>query len=175
MGIQRSAYRARQFWLAMWARPKPEQLELARQILTPSQFKLFLQLHPSEIVHALSVCQKLKARGHDYKDLLVAALLHDIGKLKYPLRLWERVAVVLGDRFFPRWAARWATGPPRGWRRPFVVAANHPAWGAELAADVGVSPMAQMMIRCHQETALDGLGKKERSTLAALQAVDNKL
>jgi len=173
MEIQRGAYRARQFWLALWARPRPEQLEFARQNLTSAQFELFQQLQPSEIVHAISVCRQLKVRGHDHPDLLAAALLHDIGKVKHPLRLWERVAVVLGDKFFPRLAARWSAGAPKGLRRPFVIAAKHPAWGAEMARDVGASPLTIAMIRHHQDADPGELGSKERSFLSALQAVDN--
>jgi hypothetical protein len=173
MEIQRGAYRARQFWLALWARPSPEQVELARQLLSPAQFELFQQLQPSEMVHALSVCQQLKVQGHHNPDLLVAALLHDIGKVKHPLRVWERVVIVLGYEFFPRQAARWGAGTPQGWQRPFVVAAKHPAWGAEMAGEVGASPLTLTMIRHHQDTAPSELGQEGRSLLAALKAVDN--
>lgn len=173
MEIQWGTYRARQFWLALWVKPRPEQLEFARQYLTPAQFKLFQELQPSEIVHAISMCQQLKFQGHDHPDLLAAALLHDIGKVKHPLRLWERVAVVLGGRFFPRLAARWGTGPLKGLRRPFVVAAKHPVWGAEIAKGVGASPLTMAMIWHHQDTNPGELEPKEGSFLAALQAVDN--
>jgi hypothetical protein len=173
MEVQRSAYRARQFFLALWARLKPERLELARQLLTPAQFELFQRLQPSEMVHALSVCQHLRDQGYHNHDLLVAALLHDIGKARYPLHLWERVVVVLGSRFFPHQAAHWGDGPPQGWRRPFVIAARHPAWGEEMAAEVGASPLSLALIRHHQDTAPGELGLGERGLLSALQAVDN--
>lgn len=173
MALSQAGYRARQFWGVLWARPNPEQLELANQRLTGDQFALFQQLQPSEMSHALRMCEDLTAQGHDDSDLLVAALLHDIGKVKHPLRMWERVIIVLGQKVFPRQVARWGRGKPRGWRRAFVIAAQHPAWGAEMVAEIGASPLVLEMIRSHQDTAPEHFGEEERILFARLQAVDN--
>jgi hypothetical protein len=173
MAMTRGVYRARQFWQALWAKPKPGQLEFARQILTSAQFELFQQLQPSEKAHALSVCQGLSAQGEDDPDLLIAALLHDIGKVPHPLRVWDRVVVVLGLKIFPQQAVLWGQGEPKGWRRPFVVAAKHPAWGAEMVQEAGASHLVLTLIRYHQDEAPTDLGQEERSLLSNLQAVDN--
>ena len=173
MALSRVLYRTRQFWGALWARPRPEQLDMARQHLTPAQFELFQQMQPSEMSHALTMVEGLVAQGNDDPDLLVAALLHDIGKARHPLRIWERVLIVLGQKVFPQRSARWGLGEPRGWRRPFVIAAQHPAWGAEMAAGVAVSPLVLEMIRCHQDEAPDYFGEEESDLFARLQAVDN--
>jgi predicted HD phosphohydrolase len=45
-------------------------------------------------------------------DLLVAALLHDVGKLRYKLNPLERAMVVLVRRLSPETARRWGSLPP---------------------------------------------------------------
>jgi putative nucleotidyltransferase with HDIG domain len=173
MVLLQVGYRARQFWGALWAKPNPEQLKSARQRLTPDQYALFQQLQPSEMSHALRMCEDLTAQGYDDPDLLAAALLHDIGKVKHPLRIWERVLIVLGQKVFPHQVARWGMGEPRGWRRAFAIAAQHPAWGAEMVAEIGASPLVLEIIRCHQDTAPEYFEEEERILFARLQAVDN--
>jgi len=173
MALSRVGYRTRQFWNALCARPKPVQLELAHQYLTPAQFDLFQQLQSSEMSHALTMCARLLAQGDDDPDLFVAALLHDIGKARHPLRIWERVLIVLGQKVFPQRSTGWGVGEPQGWRRAFVIAAQHPAWGAEMVAEVGASPLVLAMIRYHQDEASDHFSEEERGLFAKLQAVDN--
>jgi hypothetical protein len=173
MALSRVGYRTRQFLNALWGGPKPAQLELARQRLTPAQFDLFQRLQPSEMSHALTMCEHLVAQGDDDPDLLAAALLHDIGKVRHPLRIWERILIVLGQKVFPQRSARWGVGEPRGWRRAFVVAAQHPAWGAKMVAMVGASPLVLAMIRYHQDEAPDHFSEEERELFTKLQTVDN--
>jgi hypothetical protein len=168
------AYRVRQFWDALGANPTPAGLERAAELLNGDQIRLFLQLQPSEQAHALRVMEHLEARGETSPDLLVAALLHDVGKVRCPLRLWERILIVLGRAFFLHKAKTWSEGPPSGLRRAFVIAEKHPIWGAEMALEQGVSLLAANLIRRHQETGpLDSIVLEDQ-LLAALQAADNK-
>ncbi len=167
-------YRVRQFFTALTAAPPDTtQLGWVEAILTPQQLTLFQQMLPSDQQHSLRVAAALKAQGADHPDLLVAALLHDVGKIRFPLRLGERVLIVLGKALLPRQAARWGEGEPRGWKRPFVVAQQHPAWGAELARQAGVSPLAASLIQRHQATLLHQPSTLEDRLLARLQAADN--
>jgi hypothetical protein len=122
----------------------------------------------SEQAHAFRVLERLKAAGQTDPDLLVAALLHDVGKILIPLSLLDRVIIVLGNHFFRQSAVRWSKGTPIGLRRPFVVATMHPGWGADLARQAGVSPRSMDLIRRHH----DPLSTND-SLLAALQAADN--
>jgi hypothetical protein len=174
MSFPRAIYRLRQFWLALDARPRPEQLEQAKGILSVLQFELFKQLQPSEQAHALDVFTQIKAAGYTDSEFLKAALLHDVGKARHPLRLWERVVIVLGKRFTPKLSERWGKGEPNGLRRPFVIAAQHPQWGAEMAGECGSSPLVGALIRYHQEEDAEDFTQKERDFLAALQEVDDK-
>jgi putative nucleotidyltransferase with HDIG domain len=139
----------------------------AAEFLSPPLLRLFQRLGKAEGRHALDVALALEKQGYRDPNLLSAALLHDVGKTVAPPRLWERVAVVLGEHFLPRHAARWAGGAPRGWRRPFVVHHRHAVWGAEMARGAGATPRTVALIRRHHAPPQ---GDEE---LAALQAVDD--
>jgi len=175
-------YRIRQFWAALTADPTENDLKRVEQVLSPPLMELFLRQQPSEQLHSLSVYDQLAAQGENSPDLQVAALLHDCGKSLYPLTAMERAIVVMGQFFAPRRAKRWGMGSPHGWRRPFVVAAQHPAWGAEMASTAGASLLTVSLIRRHQErSALNskhgGRGHENRTEdqlLEKLQRVDNE-
>jgi hypothetical protein len=115
-------------------------------------------------------------RGENDPDLLRAALLHDAGKIRCPLQLWERTWIVLGKAFLPDLARKWGAAPADGekvpvLRRPFIVSEQHPAWGAELALQAGLSPRAADLIRRHQSPASDG---EDDHLLRVLQSVDDE-
>jgi hypothetical protein len=167
--LARLAYRSRQFWLALTTRPGTVATDRLSPYLSPTQLTLFRRLQPSEQAHAYIVLRRLQDAGQIDPDLLAAALLHDIGKIIAPLTIWDRVLIVLVGRYLPGLAVRWSEGRPRGLRRPFIVAARHPDWGADLAAEAGASPRVQELIRRHQAT--DPAGDPQ---LIALQAVDNE-
>ena len=179
--VQRWLYRTRQFFEILFSHPTPEDLALARQILSPAQMALFSRLQLSDQAHAVRVLQKVEVvcRSNGMvlpDDLQVAALLHDIGKARYPLRIWERVMVVLGKAIAPERVKNWGNHPPRGWVRPFVVAAHHPGWGADLAAEQGASPRVVALIRRHQDYLPEDIffDNEEDRLLAILQAVDDE-
>jgi len=149
----RIAYRVRQFWHAIFARPTSEDLSLATSLLTIPQTRLFEQLQPSEQVHSINICRRLIQQGETQPDLLVAALLHDVGKSRYPLHTWERALIVLAGALFPQKTKTWGQGQPQGWQRAFVVAQRHPTWGAEMVAGAGASPLTVTIIQRHQDPA----------------------
>lgn len=155
--------------LLAWTRPLD--LTPAEALLSPALLALFKQLRCSEQLHSLGVLETLRARGHDQPDLLVAGLLHDVGKSRAPIGLVGRTLVVLVRAFLPGLYRRWAGGEANGWRRAFVVAEAHPAWGAEMVSEAGASPMVVALVRRHQEQ-LGEPGTEEERLLAALQAAD---
>jgi hypothetical protein len=173
-------YRARQFWHALTASPAPDSLARARRALSPAQYTLFTRLQPSEQAHALTVLDKVTQHS-DHPDLHTAALLHDIGKILRPLKLWERVYVVLAGGI--QWGnAGFAGGrAPKGLRGPhwlrsgqaLKVAALHPHWGADLAHKAGVTPLAAALIRRHQDAPNGAPKNLEDQLLAILQSADN--
>ena len=176
MRISQAIYRTRQFWLA-WRAPslKDHDLASARKVLTAEQMQLFSRLQPSEQVHALRVLQTVQQHGESDPDLYTAALLHDIGKVRAPLRLWERVLIVLGRGFFPKRASSWGYGQCQGWRRPFVVAEQHPVWGSQMAAEVGATPLTASLICRHQSPIQsEPVSSREDRLLEILQDADHQ-
>ena len=176
----RIRYRARQLWHALTATPDPGDLEQARRVLSPAQMELFLKLQPNEQVHSLRIYRQLFEQDPLDEDLQVAALLHDVGKAPFHLRPWERVWIVIAKAILPAQIAKWGQGEPRGWKRPFVIAEQHPAWGAEMAARAGTTQTAVNLIRRHQQPiALQDLqggaaAAKEDRLLYRLQRLDNE-
>ena len=169
--MRRALYRVGQFGRSLSGRLSREQLTQVESWLTPQLFELFCRLTPSEQYHAHRVRQTLAAGGQTNPDLLTAALLHDVGKSKMPLAIWERMLIVLGFKFVPARAFRWGTGPDpsSAWARPFVVAVHHPEWGAEMVKAAGGTDLAVELIRRHQERK-----EKEKELLLALQEADNR-
>ena len=176
MKISQAIYRARQFWLAWRAKSlTEEELAPARSVLTTEQMQLFTRLQPSEQIHALRVLQTVQQQGGSDPDLQTAALLHDVGKARTPLKLWERVVIVLGNAFFREYAKAWGRGQPQGLLRPFVIAEQHPAWGGEMASEVSASPLAVSLIRRHQSPdEFLPTSQKEDHLLKILQNADHQ-
>jgi hypothetical protein len=172
--ISRLAYRSRQFWKALFGRRKNLTSESFLHYLTPSQQQLFRRMQPSEQVHAFQLLKSLETAGQVQPDLLAAALLHDVGKILYPLSIFDRVIIVLGKRLFPHGIQRWAEGTPKGLRLPFVVAEHHAEWGAELAAQAGANSLIVELIRRHQEHHLPIPAAQSERLLAVLQAADDE-
>jgi putative nucleotidyltransferase with HDIG domain len=172
--ISRLAYRSRQFWDSLLAPGRHIPGEALLSYLTHAQLSLFQQMQPSEQAHAYRIFKRLEADGQTNPDLLAAALLHDVGKTLHPLSIFDRVIIVLGRRFFPDTARRWASGAPRGLRRPFVVAAQHAAWGAQLVSQAGFTSRGVELVRHHHAAHLPGPDLQDECLLAALQAADDE-
>lgn len=168
-----AAYRLRQGIRALgsWLRPVDD--TQAEATLSPALVALYRQMRRSERQHSLRVLRSLISAGHTDPDLLVAALLHDVGKTRTHFFLPEKVLVVLVKAAAPPLYRRWGCGPARGWRRPFAVSVQHPVWGAEMVAAAGGSPLAVELIRRHAESLEPEERTHADNLLRALQGVDD--
>ena len=169
--MTRAGYRASQFIHALLDNPAADAAGLAATHLPPALRPLFQSMRRAEQAHSLAVLRALRRQGHADPDLMAAALLHDVGKTRVPLRLFDHVLVVLGHSLLPAAARTWSTRAPSGWRRPWVAAAQHANWGAEMVSHAGGSARLQAMIRRHHETPLSRTTEID-GLLAALQAAD---
>jgi hypothetical protein len=137
-------------------------------------------MQPAEKNHALRMLRRLLEQGDDQPDLLVATLLHDVGKLRYRLNPVERAAIVLAGVVIPEQAHRWGVLPVGGWesvpkwRKAFAVADQHAMWGAEMAHQAGVSILAETLIREHHHAPGPNNSGAETSLLRKLWIVDNQ-
>ncbi len=176
----RVLYRLRQFWRSLAVDLDLSEVDQAKRWLTPGQMELFERLQPDEKHHALVMLRHLLAQGESQPDLLVAALLHDVGKLRHPLNPIERAMVVVTEAIVPARAREWGRIPPQGfetlprWRKAFVVAEQHAGWGADLAHISGVSPLTESLIRSHHRPqALQSNGEASQMLLK-LWILDNE-
>lgn len=170
-----AGYRVKQFLKAILEHPDPEGLARARALLAPPLWDLFGQLPRAEQAHALRVHRTLIDQGRSDPDLLSAALLHDVGKSRQTPSVFGKVGVVLVRAVAPQTARRWGSGPATGWRRPFAIAYQHPAWGADMIREAGGSNRLAALVEQHHEPedARDGTSSVG-DLLAALQAADGQ-
>lgn len=124
-------------------------------LLTPAERELFDRFSAADQWHSVRVLHTLREAGYNNPDLAAAALLHDVGKTRYPLSAWDRTVIVVVQTIMPGRAAAWGDGPGEGWRRPFVVRSRHPAWGAEMAEKAGAREPVVDLIRRHQDAPSD--------------------
>ncbi len=150
--MENIAYRFQQFRHNVAAPPLTEAVYAAVAArLNPAELALFRRFGRSDSWHSYRVMGTLQDAGHNQPDLLAAALLHDVGKTLAPLSVWERSLIVVAQWLWPDKTAVWGQGAPSGWKRPFVVKAQHPEWGAQMAAAAGSTPLTVELIRRHQD------------------------
>ena len=134
-------------------------------MLSEREQRLFDSMTVRDRQHCLDVYRRLRAQGHDDRELLSAAILHDAGKGQ--IALWHRVAYVLLETGAPGILGRLAvpgTGP--AWREALYRCRHHPELGAERARAAGASTQVIALIRAVDDTAMD-----ERQL--ALQSADD--
>ena len=122
-------------------------------ILNPAQAVAFSALPSFDRAHLRSVFDLLQRNGESDNDLLVAALLHDLGKCRngHCVRLIHRVARVILRRVSPSALERLARWPAPTWRVGFALAVHHPGLGAEKAGQLGCSARTCWLIAHHED------------------------
>ncbi len=166
-------YRVWQFWRLLTQRIAPQEQAQVQRWLTPALYNVFCRLNLAEQHHAYNVRRTLVESGQTNPDLLTAGLLHDVGKSQMPLAVWEKVAIVLGHRFASQTTMAWGNEQlVTWWRRPFINANQHPAWGAEMISKAGATPLVVELVRRHADKVQ--VDNPLYELLTVLQAADNR-
>ena len=139
-------HRVNQFVAHVRARVDADEVALAHRILTAGAAALFDAMPVADRRHGLDVSARLLAAGHDDRELLAAALLHDAAKGRR-MRLWHRVGGVLLEAFAPGLLRRLASPNPTSWRHPFHLYLHHAELSAELVLASGGSERTAAFIR----------------------------
>lgn len=150
-------YRLNQLYHALFAKVYPKEYTWLSEILTPQELILFGQQTLTEQRHALDVAydiQKDQERiaktfgGNTYQDLLHAALLHDCGKSLHPLKLWQRIFIVIAGSLPLPWQNK-IVSDKNIFGKTLIIHQQHSAWGKHLAAKAGVKEAIQVLIQNH--------------------------
>lgn len=167
--------RIRQGVRALFAFTHPVEDSLAAQYLTPEQMSLFRSMQRSEQLHSLNVLRDVLAQAAETPHTLaVAALLHDVGKSRYPLRVWQKTLAVLVRAANRPLAARLSDGNPSNLLvRPFVVSVHHPKWSAELLRPTHASEAALWLVEHHADEPERWSDHPDVELLKRLKAADD--
>jgi len=130
----------------------PSERQVIADNLTPAQQRLFWAMMVQDQRHCLDVFYTLQRRGCRDQDILLAALLHDVGKGH--VLLWQRVVFVLLLAGAPGLLRRLAKPSGSGWRRAMASLIEHGTRGAALAQEAGASSAVVELIRNHQREHL---------------------
>ena len=126
--------------------------ELAAWLDAP-QLALFDSMHRADQRHGLDVMSTLQADGHDDRELLLAAILHDCSKGP-ATRLPHRIAWSLGERYGEGVLSVFAPLP--GFGAAFERLRHHAHESARLALEAGASERTAELIR-HQAEPVDAV------------------
>ena len=167
--------RIRQGIRALLAGAKPVDFMLARRHLSEREFAVFQQMSRAEQHHSLKVLRDVLAQGETTPGALAAAaLLHDVGKSRCHLAVWQKTAAVLVKAVAPGLAAQLGRDESiRFWRAPFTLHKHHAKWGGEILRGCGSEGAVIWLAEHHQENAEDHRRHPHYGLLKRLQMADD--
>ncbi len=165
-------HRVRQGLATMLARPSAGNDERSAEWLSSGEAELHQRMSVHDRAHAWRVADRLLRDERPERDLIVAALLHDVAKsgtddVPGQIRLTDRVLRVVLGQLAPA-ALRWlASDPHRYGCRGLYLAVHHARLGAIMATAAGSSARTAWLIANHENTTSDD------PQLQALMAADD--
>lgn len=137
---------------ALFAFATPIDLQLATLYLSPTEIVAFQRMSRADQLHSLNVLRTVQSQYESVPlSLAVAALMHDVGKCRYHLAVWQKTLVVLVKRLRPSLAERLGREDKlSSWRAPFVVRSHHAQWSAEILRACRADEIAVWLVEHHQ-------------------------
>ena len=172
--MKAAAQRFRQGLRALLAFGLSPDLPLAQQHLTDCEYLAFLSMSRADQLHSLNVLRSvLELEPAAPRGLTAAALLHDVGKSRYHLAVWQKSLCVLLMRFAPDLSQRLSQGGSLNWwRAPFTVRQRHATWSGAMLRRCGSDPTTIWLAEHHQAQAARYQDHPLHPLLVALQRAD---
>lgn len=127
------------------AGPPPADEAWARAALLPGEAALWARMSGPDRRHAVGVARDAEVRlgGRQPREVVAAALLHDVGKVESGTGTWARVAITLAAIAAgrERLAAWGAAGRPGSTRHRVGAYLAHDRLGADLLRAAGSHPL----------------------------------
>ena len=160
---------------ALFAFATPVDLHLAKQYLSFKELEAFQEMSRADQLHSLNVLRAvLNQREAVPRPLAVAALMHDVGKCRYHLAVWQKTLAVLVKRLTPPLADRLGREENLSiWRAPFVVRSHHAKWSAEILRACCADAAAVWLVEHHQADILALYDHEQAGLLRCLQRADD--
>ncbi len=167
--------RIRQGLRALLAPVAPLDFQLAQRHLTAQELEAFQRMSRAEQLHSLKVLRDILDQNETAPTALAAAaLLHDVGKSRYHLTVWQKTLSVLVNALVPQFAAGLGQDETiRFWRAPFALHAHHPKWSGEILRACGSDAAAIWLAEHHQENAENYRDHPHHELLLRLQMADD--
>lgn len=169
-------YRITQGVRALVAFVQPIDYTLPERYLSPGLLAAFKQMKPGEQLHSIRVLRAILAQEPETPpELAVAALMHDCGKVRYPLSVYGKSVAVLARRLMPPLYRYGCTRDPvrAVWARPFIVAEQHPRWSAEILREHDAPDCAVWLAEHHAEVVAGWMDHPYAALLWRLQRADD--
>ena len=147
-----SFYRIKQFYWSITSKISERDLEYVKNNLWEKQYQLFLKLSKQEQYHSMKVAKDVEKECEqqkiDSKELIMVALLHDIGKIYKRLNVFSKSIMVISNKI--------TQGKIRNIKcsKNIEVYFNHGNIGYELLKNSDISKRSLYLIKNHHNDSI---------------------
>ena len=173
--MPRVRYRLGQGLRALFAPSLRPDASVVEPILSDCEFAAFGAMSRADQWHSLRVLDSL-FREHPSPEIVLckAALLHDVGKSRHPLAVWQKTLAVLAKSIAPGWSRKLGMEESLSpLSAPFVVRVHHPRWGGEILRECGADDAVIWLVENHQKDANAFREHPLHAQLVALRRADS--